>query len=87
MTEHLGMRHIVARLIPRTLNFLQKHLWFYEYDLETSQQSSEWRCDNEPKPKKRQGRLKIKILLTVFFDYRGVVHEESLPPGQMVNKE
>ena len=26
-------------------------------------------------------------MLTVFFDYRGVVHYEFLPPGQTVNKE
>lgn len=26
-------------------------------------------------------------MLTVFFDYRGVVHSEFLPTGQTVNKE
>ena len=26
-------------------------------------------------------------MLTVFFDYRGVVHYEFLPTGQTVNKE
>lgn len=35
----------------------------------------------------RQSRSKIKVMLTVFFDYRGVVHYEFLPPGQTVNKE
>ena len=25
--------------------------WVYEYDIETAQQSSEWRAKNEPKPK------------------------------------
>lgn len=62
--------------------------WVYEYDMLTSQQSSEWRTKNEPKPKKpRQSRSKIKVMLTVFFDYRGVVHWEFLPNGQTVNKE
>ncbi|CAK9827766.1 Mariner Mos1 transposase [Anthophora retusa] len=62
--------------------------WVYEYDIETNQQSSEWRFSNEPKPKKpRQSRSKIKILMTVFFDCRGVVHFEFLPPGLTVNKE
>lgn len=62
--------------------------WVYEYDIETNQQSSEWRFSDEPKPKKpRQSRSKIKVLLTVFFDCRGVVHSEFLPPGQTVNKE
>ena len=27
------------------------------------------------------------MMLTVFFDYRGVVHYEFLPTGQTVNKE
>ncbi|CAK9827582.1 Mariner Mos1 transposase [Anthophora retusa] len=62
--------------------------WVYEYDMQTSQQSSEYRLENEPNPKKpRQSRSKIKVMLTVFFDYRGVVHSEFLPDGQTVNKE
>ncbi|XP_028047733.1 protein GVQW3-like [Monomorium pharaonis] len=62
--------------------------WVYEYDVETSQQSSEWRYENEPKPKKaRQSRSKIKVMLTVFFDYGGVVHYEYLPTGRTINKE
>lgn len=60
--------------------------WVYEFDMLTSQQSSEWRAENEPKPKKpRQSRSKIKVL-TVFFDYRGIVHHEFLPHGETVNK-
>lgn len=62
--------------------------WVYEYDVETAQQSSEWRLPNEPKPKKpRQSRSKIKVMLTVFFDSQGVVHSEFLPEGQSVNAE
>lgn len=62
--------------------------WVYEFDMLTSQQSSEWRAEDEPKPKKsRQSRSKIKVLLTVFFDFRGVVHSEFLPEGRTVNKE
>lgn len=61
--------------------------WVYEFDMQTSQQASEWRFDKEPKPKRpRQSRSKIKVLLTVFFDYR-VVHSEFLPEGQTVNKQ
>ncbi|EFN76073.1 hypothetical protein EAI_03875, partial [Harpegnathos saltator] len=45
--------------------------WVYEYDNGTSQQSSEWRCENEAKTKElRQSPLKIKAMLTVFFDCR-----------------
>ncbi|XP_037946086.1 uncharacterized protein LOC119678365 [Teleopsis dalmanni] len=60
----------------------------YEYDVETSQQSSEWCFENELKPKKpRKSRSKIKVMLTVFFDYRGVIHYEFLPEGHTINKE
>ncbi|KAJ8956288.1 hypothetical protein NQ318_015024 [Aromia moschata] len=45
----------------------------YEYDTQTSRQSSEWRYDDEPRPKNR-----AKV---------GVVHSEFLPEGQTVNKE
>lgn len=62
--------------------------WVYAYDPETDDQSSEYRAKGEPKPKKpRQSRSKIEVMLTVFFDYRCVVHYEFLPPGQTVNKE
>ena len=42
---------------------------------------------NRDQKKPRQSRSKIKVMLTVFFNYRGVVHYEFLPPGQTVNKE
>lgn len=62
--------------------------WVYEFDMPTTQQSSEWREKNEPKPKKpRQSRSKVKVMLIVFVDYRGVVHHEFVPEGQTVNKE
>ncbi|KAJ8944155.1 hypothetical protein NQ318_013395 [Aromia moschata] len=38
--------------------------WVYEYDMQTSRQSSEWRYDDELKPKKpRQSRSKMKVIL------------------------
>ena len=62
--------------------------WVYEFGMQTSQQASEWRLPTEPKPKKlRQSRSKVKVMLTVFFDYRGVVHSEFLPEDLTVNKE
>lgn len=62
--------------------------WIYAYDPETADQSAEYRAKGEPRPKKaRQSRSKIKVMVTVFFDYRGVVHYEFLPTGQTVNKE
>ncbi|UYV80992.1 hypothetical protein LAZ67_19002427 [Cordylochernes scorpioides] len=62
--------------------------WVYGYDVETKAQSSQWKLPHEPRPKKaRQVRSNGKVLLTVFFDCRGVVHHEFLPQGRTVNKE
>ncbi|UYV68939.1 hypothetical protein LAZ67_6001728 [Cordylochernes scorpioides] len=62
--------------------------WVYGYDVETKAQSSQWKQPHEPRPKKaRQVRSNVKVLLTVFFDCRGVVHHEFLPKGITVNKE
>ncbi|UYV71879.1 CLCN3 [Cordylochernes scorpioides] len=60
----------------------------YGYDVETKAKSSQWKLPHEPRPKKaRQVRSNVKVLLTVFFDCRGVVHHEFLPQGRTVNKE
>ncbi|UYV63421.1 hypothetical protein LAZ67_2004019 [Cordylochernes scorpioides] len=62
--------------------------WVYGYDVETKAQSSQWKLPHETRPKKaRQVRSNVKVLLTVFFDCRGVVHHEFLPQGRTVNKE
>ncbi|UYV81250.1 hypothetical protein LAZ67_20000473 [Cordylochernes scorpioides] len=62
--------------------------WVYGYDVETKAQSSQWKLPHVPRPKKaRQVRSNVKVLLTVFFDCRGVVHHEFLPQGRTVNKE
>jgi len=41
----------------------------------------------EAKKKARQLRSNVKVMLTVFFDSRGVVHHEYAPQGQNINKE
>lgn len=42
----------------------------------------------ETRPKtSRQNRSKIKVMLTVSFDYRGIVHYEFQLTGQIVNKD
>ena len=39
-----------------------------------------------PRPKKaRQVRSNIKSMLICFFDQKGIVHKEIVPPGQTVN--
>ncbi|UYV80238.1 hypothetical protein LAZ67_18002125 [Cordylochernes scorpioides] len=72
---------------PRRPKFAPE-AWVYGYDVETKAQSSQWKLPHEPRPKKaRQVRSNVKVLLTVFFDCRGVVHHEFLPQGRTVNKE
>ena len=113
LKDHLGLKRVKSRLVPKFLNFFEKERrvlaceailsdyqgvykqiitsdesWIYAYDPETTDQSSEYRIRGETKPKRpRQRRSKFKVMLTVFFDYRGVVHYEFLPTGQTVNKE
>ena len=39
---------------------------------------------SEPK-KSRMGKSKIKTLLITFYDSKGIIHKESVPPGKTVN--
>ncbi|XP_011859721.1 PREDICTED: histone-lysine N-methyltransferase SETMAR-like [Vollenhovia emeryi] len=60
--------------------------WCFEYDPETKRQSAEWHTNKSPRPKKaRMSKSKHKSMLICFFDRRGVVHREFVPPGQTVN--
>ncbi|UYV61065.1 AGO3 [Cordylochernes scorpioides] len=79
----LANRRITVREVTEDLN-----ISIGSYDVETKAQSSQWKLPHEPKPKKaRQVRSNVNVLLTVFFDCRGVVHHEFLPQGKTVNKE
>jgi len=61
--------------------------WVYGYDVETKMQSSQLDGERVSSTKKaRMSRSKIKVLLVVFFDWKGIVHHEIVPHGQMVNK-
>ncbi|PNF36801.1 hypothetical protein B7P43_G09634 [Cryptotermes secundus] len=60
--------------------------WTFEYDPKTKRQSAEWHTSASPKPKKAKMRKsKVKTMLIVVFDVKGVVHKEFLPQGQTVN--
>ena len=62
--------------------------WVYGYDPETKFQSSQWKHPESPRPKKAwQVRSNVKVMLTCFFDSRGIVHHEYAPEGQTINKE
>jgi hypothetical protein len=58
--------------------------WTYGYDPETQQQSS--KSPNSLRPKKmRQVKSKVKSMLIIFFDIKGIAHNEFVLPGQTVN--
>ena len=60
--------------------------WCFKYDRETKRQSSEWRPKNEPATKKpRFKKSKVKTMLICFYDSKGIVHHEFVPPGTNVN--
>ena len=62
--------------------------WVYGYDLETKQQSSQWKGPTSPRPKKgRQVRSKTNVMLMTLFDSEGIVHQEYASDGQTINKE
>jgi len=56
--------------------------WVYGYDLETKQQSSQWKGPTSPRPKEScQVRSKTKVMLLAFFGSEGIVHHEYAPDG------
>jgi histone-lysine N-methyltransferase SETMAR len=62
--------------------------WRFAYDPETEPRSSEWVGETSPRPKKLKfQRFRIKTMLIIFFDSRGVVHKEFTPERKTVNTE
>ena len=61
--------------------------WVFQYDPETKRQSLQWKTSSSPRPKKaRMSKSRVKIMLIVFFDHRGIVHHEFVPEGTTVNQ-
>jgi len=49
--------------------------WCFAYDLANKRQSAVWVGQNSPKPKKlRFQKLRVKMMLIVFFNAEGVIH-------------
>lgn len=62
--------------------------WCFKYEPETKRQSAEWRSLNEGKPKKcRLEKSKVKVMLICFYDSKGIIHKEFVPPGQTITGE
>ncbi len=62
--------------------------WCFAYDPATKRQSAEWIVKHEPRPKKwKFQQSRIKTMLILFFDSRGVVYKEFVPPGQTITAD
>ncbi len=60
--------------------------WYFAYDPETKRQRSKWCGPNTPPSKKfRFQKSRVKTMLILFFDNKGVIHHEYVPEGQTVN--
>ncbi|UYV69451.1 hypothetical protein LAZ67_6003646, partial [Cordylochernes scorpioides] len=60
--------------------------WMFEYDPESKRQNCAWHTKSSPRPKKaRMSKSRIKTMIIVFLDIRGIVHCEFVPQGQTVN--
>jgi len=58
------------------------------YDLETKQQSMEWRHSGSPRPKKIPSKkIRWKVLASMFWDQDGALLIDYLPKGQTINAE
>ena len=54
-------------------------IWVYHYDPESKRQSMEWRQPHEPHPRKfKTSRSTKKIMVTVFWNAKGVIHIDYL---------
>ena len=62
--------------------------WSFEYDLVTKHQSCQWKSPTSSRPKKaRQSKSKVKVMLIMFCDVRGIVPSEFLPQGQTISQQ
>ena len=57
----------------------------FDYDPKTKRQSEEWHTKSSRPKKAHMSRSRVKTMIIVFFDSRGIVHKEFVPPGQTVN--
>ncbi|UYV82751.1 hypothetical protein LAZ67_22000734 [Cordylochernes scorpioides] len=81
----------LLNLIQNELDFLNSVVtgdesWMFEYDPESKKKICIWHTKSSPRPKKaRMSKSRIKTMIIVFFDIRGIVQCEFVPQGQTVN--
>ncbi len=59
--------------------------WIVTFELETKCQSAAWILPDQDVPQKaRHLRSQTKTMMTVFFDFQGIIHTEFLPRGERI---
>jgi hypothetical protein len=77
--QHVNVCEELHQIASDNATFLSRVItgddsWIYGYDPETNQQSSQWKSQNSQRPKKaRQMKSKVKCMLIIFFDIKGIV--------------
>lgn len=62
--------------------------WIHHYTPETKEQSKQWIASGEPAPKKAKAVLSAnKVMATVFWDARGIIHIDYLQKGKTITGE
>jgi hypothetical protein len=62
--------------------------WVYGYDIETKQESSQWKSPALPRTKEAwQLHSRVKTMLIVFFYHEDILHCEFSPEGQTVDQD
>jgi hypothetical protein len=61
--------------------------WIFQYDPEMKRQSMPWRPSSSRMKKARMSKSKVKALMIIFFDIRGVIMIEGAPEGQTVTQK
>ena len=61
--------------------------WLYHYDLETKQQSMEWRHSGLPRPKNSECKNPLEKFSPAFWDQDGILLIDYLQKGQTMNAE
>lgn len=63
--------------------------WVYGYVVKMKRHLPQWvgELSHDQKKKTHQSHSHVKVMLIVFFDWKGIVHHEFVPCGQTVSKE
>jgi len=96
--EHKRNRLVIAKESLALLNankneFLRRFVtvdetWIHHHTPESKEQSKQWISTGETAPKKAKiGLSANKVMATVFWDARGVIHVDYLEKGRTINGE